>query len=176
MMAAHQVEDDRPPYRSREARARPTGAWESEGAAHAGQAYTSMSRLWSPSWPVAKNGVTGGVWRVSAGERRAVLKVLTRNKEAGGRWAATDEPRHWNYWRREAHVYESGLAQVWQAYGIRAPRLLACVERADGDVALWLEDVKGGPGTSWTVGRHVEYARRLGAAQGAVGESEDGSG
>ena len=114
-----------------------------------------------------KNGVTGGVWRVSAGERRAVLKVLTWSKEATGRWAATDEPRHWNYWRREAHVYKSGLAQVWQPYGIRAPRLLACVERADGDVALWLEDVRGEPGTSWTVARHVEHVRRLGAAQGA---------
>ncbi|MGW7237642.1 aminoglycoside phosphotransferase, partial [Streptomyces sp. NPDC054804] len=94
----------------------------------------------------SKNGVTGGVWRVSAGHRSAVLKVLTRSKEATGRWAASDEPWHWNHWRREAYVYESGLAQVWQRYGIRAPRLLACVERSDGDVALWLEDVAGGGG------------------------------
>ncbi|MER5791629.1 aminoglycoside phosphotransferase [Streptomyces sp. NPDC001980] len=115
-----------------------------------------------------KNGVTGGVWRVSAGRRSAVLKVLTRSKEATERWAASDEPRHWNYWRREAHVYESGLAQVWQPYGIRAPRLLALVERPDGDVALWLEDVPGEPATDWPLARHVEHARRLGAAQGAA--------
>ncbi|MFF8972888.1 aminoglycoside phosphotransferase [Streptomyces sp. NPDC014995] len=117
-----------------------------------------------------RNGVTAGVWRVRAGDRSAVLKVLTRSKEAEGRWAASDEPRHWNHWRREAHVYESGLAQAWQPYGIRAPRLLACVERPDGDVALWLEDVPGEPATAWTVDRHVEHARRLGAAQGAVGD------
>jgi hypothetical protein len=115
-----------------------------------------------------RNGVTAGVWRVRAGERSAVLKVLTRAKAADGRWAASDDPRHWNYWRREAHVYASGLAQVWQSYGIRAPRLLACVERADGDVALWLEDVPGESATGWTIERHVEHARLLGAAQGVV--------
>ncbi|MGW2521742.1 aminoglycoside phosphotransferase [Streptomyces sp. NPDC001617] len=120
-----------------------------------------------------KNGVTAGVWRVSGGGRTAVLKVLTRTKEATGRWAATDDPRHWNYWRREADAYESGLVRVWERYGVRAPRLLACVERADGDVALWLEDVRGEPGTSWSLDRHVSHARRLGAAQGAMGEVAD---
>ena len=119
-----------------------------------------------------KNGVTAGVWRVRAGDRSAVLKVLTRRKTAEGRWAASDDPRHWNHWRREAHVYESGLAQAWQPYGIRAPRLLACVERPDGDVALWLEDVRGEPATSWTVEQHVQQARRLGAAQGALGATD----
>lgn len=123
-----------------------------------------------------RNGVTAGVWRVRAGDRSAVLKVLTRSKEAEGRWAASDEPRHWNHWRREAHVYESNLAQAWQPYGIRAPRLLACVERPDGDVALWLEDVPGEPATAWTVDRHAEHARRLGAAQGAVGGGGTGTG
>ncbi|MFD3613742.1 aminoglycoside phosphotransferase [Streptomyces sp. NPDC058676] len=121
----------------------------------------------------AKNGVTGGVWNVSAGDRTAILKVLTRSKGATGRWAASDDPRHWNYWRREADVYTSGLAQTWQPYGIRAPRLLARVERADGDIALWLERVRGQPATRWKVARHLEHARRLGAAQGAVGEAED---
>ncbi|MEV7884701.1 aminoglycoside phosphotransferase [Streptomyces sp. NPDC002817] len=115
-----------------------------------------------------RNGVTGGVWAVDAGDRSAVLKVLTRTKGATGRWAASDDPRHWNYWRREADVYASGPAQVWAPYGIRAPRLLACVERADGDVALWLERVRGEPGTRRSVSRHVEHARRLGAAQGGL--------
>ncbi|WP_405990062.1 aminoglycoside phosphotransferase [Streptomyces sp. NBC_00986] len=116
----------------------------------------------------AKNGVTAGVWVITAGDRTAVLKVLTRTKDATGRWAASDDPRHWNYWLREAHVYDSGLPQSWQPYGIRAPRLLARVERADGDVALWLEHVRGKPGTAWPLTRHIEHARRLGAAQGAA--------
>ncbi|MEU0068368.1 hypothetical protein ABZ027_02145 [Streptomyces sp. NPDC006332] len=97
------------------------------------------------------NGVTGGVWSVTAGERTAVLKVLTRSKGTTGHWAASDEPRHWNYWRREADVHVSGLAQLWRPYGIRAPRLLACVERQDGDVALWLElpGAAPAPGGRW---------------------------
>jgi hypothetical protein len=119
------------------------------------------------------NGVTGGVWAVTAGDHSAVLKVLTRSKPATGRWAASDDPRHWNYWRREADAYASGLTQAWQPYGIRAPRLLARVERPDGDVALWLERVRGEPATGWSIARHVEHARRLGAAQGAVGERDD---
>ncbi|MER8219288.1 aminoglycoside phosphotransferase [Streptomyces sp. NPDC094143] len=120
-----------------------------------------------------RNGVTAGVWRVTGGGRSAVLKVLTRTKETGVAWAASNDPRHRNFWRREAYVYRSGLARVWEPHGIRAPRLLECAERADGDVALWLEDVPGAPATTWSAARHVEHAHRLGRAQGAVGAGED---
>ncbi|WP_329531711.1 aminoglycoside phosphotransferase [Streptomyces sp. NBC_01450] len=123
-----------------------------------------------------KNGVTGGVWRVTAGDRSVVLKVLTQAKDADGAWAASDDPRHWNFWRREAHVYESGLARTWQPWGIRAPRLLASVDRPDGDVALWLEDVPGESGRTWSIARHAEHARRLGAAHGAALTDTDGTG
>ncbi|MGW2290204.1 aminoglycoside phosphotransferase [Streptomyces phaeochromogenes] len=114
-----------------------------------------------------RNGVTGGVWRVTAGGRSAVLKVLTRAKDTTETWAASEDPRHWNFWRREAHVYEEGVARVWQPWGISAPDLLASVERPDGDVALWLEDVRDGePAMAWPVARHARHAERLGAAHG----------
>ncbi|MFJ7336954.1 aminoglycoside phosphotransferase [Streptomyces sp. NPDC101116] len=119
------------------------------------------------------NGVTAGVWRVAGGDRSAVLKVLTRTKETGVAWSAFNDPRHWNFWRREAYVYRTGLAGVWQPHGLRAPRLLECVERPDGDVALWLEDVPGEPATAWPLAGHVDHAHRLGGAQGAVGPGED---
>ncbi|MEV0093306.1 aminoglycoside phosphotransferase [Streptomyces sp. NPDC050738] len=115
-----------------------------------------------------KNGVTRGVWRVSAGDdRSAVVKVLTRRKETLAAWAASDDPGHWNYWRREAEVYESGLPDAWKPYGITAPSLLASVQRADGDVALWLEDVRGEPATAWPTPRHGRLAHALGRAHGA---------
>ncbi|MCX4561985.1 aminoglycoside phosphotransferase [Streptomyces phaeochromogenes] len=114
-----------------------------------------------------RNGVTAGVWRVAAGGRSAVLKLLTRAKDTTETWAASEDPRHWNFWRREAHVYEEGVARVWQPWGITAPDLLASVERPDGDVALWLEDVRDGePATAWPVARHARHAERLGAAHG----------
>ncbi|MEU2711673.1 hypothetical protein [Streptomyces sp. NPDC007205] len=64
-------------------------------------------------------------------------------------------------------MYASGLAGVWWASGLREPRLPAAAERADGDVALWLKDAPGEPATAWPPDRHVEPARRLGAAQRA---------
>ncbi|MGW2045774.1 hypothetical protein ACWCPF_11390 [Streptomyces sp. NPDC001858] len=51
--------------------------------------------------------------------------------------------------------------------------MLDCVARPEGDVALWLEDVPGDPATRWQLARHVEHARRLGTAQGAIGEAGD---
>ncbi|MGW0187831.1 hypothetical protein ACWDV7_18965 [Streptomyces sp. NPDC003362] len=111
--------------------------------------------------------MAAGSGAAQSGGSTAVLEVLTCRKEADGRWAASDDPRHWNYWRREAHVYESGLARHWQPYGIRAARLLARVDRPDGDIALWLEGVPGEPATAWPLARHIEHARRLGAAHGA---------
>ncbi|MFD8231823.1 aminoglycoside phosphotransferase [Streptomyces sp. NPDC059696] len=119
------------------------------------------------------NGATAGVWRVIGGGRSAVLKVLTRTKETGVAWSASNDPRHRNFWRREAYVYRTGLAGVWQRHGLRAPRLLEHVERPDGDVALWLEDVPGEPATVWPLTGHVDHAHRLGLAQGAVGAGED---
>ncbi|MEU4610526.1 aminoglycoside phosphotransferase [Streptomyces umbrinus] len=114
-----------------------------------------------------RNGVTAGVWRVAAGGRSAVLKLLTCAKDTTETWAASEDPRHWNFWRREAHVYEEGVARVWQPWGITAPDLLASVERPDGDVALWLEDVREvEPATAWPVARHARHAERLGAAHG----------
>ena len=48
-----------------------------------------------------RNAVTAGVWRVAAGSETAILKLLTAaKKNEAGSWAASDDPAHWNYWRR----------------------------------------------------------------------------
>ncbi|MGN9841952.1 hypothetical protein ACTMTI_27875 [Nonomuraea sp. H19] len=118
------------------------------------------------------NAVTGGIWRVRRGSRSAVLKVLTRRKAASEEWRHSEDPRHWNYWRREADVYADGLPGLWAGSGVRAPKLLELVEREDGDLALWTEDVPGKPGTAWDVDRHALLGHRLGLAQGAAGEAD----
>jgi hypothetical protein len=111
-----------------------------------------------------KNGVSGGIWRIDAGGDRHVLKVLTRRKAAPPGWESSDDPQHWNYWRREALVYECDLPHSYGSAQLRSPRLRRCVERADGDLALWLEWVEG-PAVD-LMDSLERLAHRLGVAQG----------
>lgn len=59
-------------------------------------------------------------------------------------------------------------------YGVRAPSLLASLERPDGDGTLWLEDAPGDPATSRPLDRHIAHAWRLGRAQGGAGSAVEG--
>ena len=105
------------------------------------------------------NGVTAAVWR-----RGPVLhKVLTRRRPAPPYWAASDDPRHWNYWKREALVYRTGLPR---RLGLSAPRLLEVVESPDGDLELRLENVTGRHGAALTIEDLESAAGALGRAQG----------
>lgn len=55
------------------------------------------------------NGVTAGVWR----EGDVVRKVLTRRRtEAPAQWASSDDPRHWNHWRRESRSCRLGREEA----------------------------------------------------------------
>lgn len=114
---------------------------------------------------------TGGVWRVSGPAGSAVLKV-SGAAAAGGSAAAADpraaDPRGWNHGPREPLAYRDGLpATAFASAGIVGPDLLAAEERADGASALWLEDVDGLPGPSWSVERLGAFAEALGTAQAA---------
>jgi hypothetical protein len=68
------------------------------------------------------------------------------------------------YWRREACAYTSGLL-AGLADGLVAPRCYLSEERA-GELWLWLEDVRGVPGTEWTSDQVLAAARRFGAFHG----------
>ncbi len=105
------------------------------------------------------NGVTGGIWR----DGDVVVKVLTRRPDAPEHWAASEDPRHWNYWRREALVYETDLPG---RIGLAAPRLLELEETTDGDVALRLEHVKGRHSGELTIEDVEAAAAVLGRSQG----------
>ena len=105
------------------------------------------------------SGVTAGVWR----EHDAIRKRLTRRTDAPPHWAASEDPHHWNYWRREALVYE---AELPQRLGLAAPRLLDIAEAIDGDIELRLEDVAGRHGAELGIADLEAAALTLGRSQG----------
>jgi molybdopterin-guanine dinucleotide biosynthesis protein A len=115
------------------------------------------------------NAATGGIWRVRGPAGSAVLKVARppADKPVGSPvWQTSDEPSHWNYWRREVYAYTTGFAaSVYADAGIVPPALLAWGERSDGAIELWLAEAAGAPGHTWPVARIGEFARQLGAAQ-----------
>lgn len=115
------------------------------------------------------NAATGGIWRVRTAEGSAVLKLARpprRDDPGWPGWHTSDEPAHWNYWRRESLAYATGLAaQAYAGAGITPPELLEVQELPDGSVALWLADAAGSPGTAWSVARLGSFARQLGRAQ-----------
>ncbi|MEV4200066.1 phosphotransferase [Micromonospora globbae] len=109
------------------------------------------------------NGVTGGIWRTRRDGRPAVLKLLAPPGRPGPtHWAASEDPGHWNYWRREVEAYASGLAATAYA-GLPGPEPLAVDDRPDGTVALWLAEATGRPGIACTPADLGDVAHYLGA-------------
>jgi hypothetical protein len=102
---------------------------------------------------------THGVWVVRAGANAAVLKLVHHDPVGHSRWPAAAELKHPYYWRREVCAYETSFLER-----LPAPHCHACVERADGSVALWLEALAE---PAHTIERYGLAARHLGQTQGA---------
>lgn len=116
------------------------------------------------------NAATGGIWRVRGPVGSAILKLarppVARADAPPAGWPTSDDPAHWNYWRREFLAYETGLAgTAYAAGGIAAPAVLAASSRPDGQLELWLADVDGPAGFDWPVPRLARFAHELGVAQ-----------
>lgn len=130
------------------------------------------------------NAATGGIWRVRGPAGTAILKVARRpvGPDPAKAFPTSDEPTHWNYWRREALAYETGLAATaYAGAGITAPALLEISPQPGGGITppgfpetsaqpgtgveLWLADVRGTGGFDWPVPRVARFARELGAGQ-----------
>jgi hypothetical protein len=124
------------------------------------------------------NAVTAIVERVTDGAGQSLIRKELRRpdpsltNETPEHWAASTDPEHWNYWRREADAYLSEpLREGLQAADLDMPN--AEVEETDAGFVLWLEDVAGTPGTEFSLDDHVSVASALGRwqARGPLSEA-----
>ena len=122
---------------------------------------------WSVNPIHSGDGQGLGVYRfVGSGEDRGnpvgwsiILKVF-------GAPGAGGEEGDWNYWKREAMAYSSGLLDDLPG-GMAALRCLGVEELAEGIVRLWLEDVAPAYDAPWSLDRYALAARHLGHLNGA---------
>lgn len=108
------------------------------------------------------NGVTAAMWR----EGDVVHKVLSPPstlQPAVAPWAASENPRHWNYWRREALAYEAGLPS---RLGLNAPRLIETTPVDGGGIRLTIDAIDGRTAGELGVDDLERVAFLLGASQG----------
>jgi hypothetical protein len=108
-----------------------------------------------------------GTWRL-----RGVAEIASERREWSlvlKGWAPTAEnatPTAWDWPHREAALYRSGVLTALPP-GIRAPRCLDALEREDGTVWIWLEDLGDSAARVRSIDEHATAARHLGQLNGA---------
>ena len=116
------------------------------------------------------NAVTDVVERVTLSDGGTAvhkrLRAPGQSSDPRTQWAASADPRHWNYWKREAEAYRHGaLQQSLSGTGLAMPTADVHLHPQAAD--LWLEDVVGTPGTAFTLDDHAALATALGRWQAA---------
>lgn len=111
------------------------------------------------------NAVTATVERITyADGRTAVRKQLQSPSDTTGPWAASTDPRHWNYWRRELEVYQDDELRGRLAdAGLVLPE--AQVEEWPDGAVLLMEDIGGTSGTQFSLAEHAALTRAFGRWQ-----------
>ncbi|CAN5185968.1 hypothetical protein BH11ACT2_BH11ACT2_10320 [soil metagenome] len=123
-----------------------------------------MSRV--PQVHNTQNGVTAGVWR----DGDVIIKGLRHTApDAPAQWQPSNDPRAWNYWRREAFAYESGLPR---RLGLLGPELIDETETGAG-VEVTVTAFTGRTASQLTVDDLAELAVQLGSGQGRGHQPDD---
>ena len=124
------------------------------------------------------NRVSGGICRVRGSAHDGardrpfslILKIIhLRAADATSLFNGSDDPAHWNYWKREALAYQSGIldpASGEVGDGLATPRCWGVVERSPTEVWLWLEGIDGVLASEWPLQRYRRAAYHLGRLQG----------
>ncbi len=116
------------------------------------------------------NAVTGAINAVCWDGGSAVRKHVTPVGEGADHWAPSEDPRHFNYWKREVLAYRTDLPG---RLGLDAPALLGDIDCEDGSVVLWLELVEGATGLDVTIADLAGAAHQLGRSQGQADQPVD---
>lgn len=111
------------------------------------------------------NAVTAAVERVVGEDGETFIRKELREPSGSvGPWAASSDPRHWNYWRRELEVYQDAeLRAQLQGTGLALPE--AELEEHKSSAVLYLEDVGGQAGTGFGLEDHAALAKGCGRWQ-----------
>lgn len=123
----------------------------------------------------AGNPVSVGLYRFEGTGRdhdeqlhwSVILKIIQSPANVGWvNFGEGDDQTHWNYWKRELFVYQSGLLEAVPE-GMEAPRCFGIIERPGNVVWLWLEDIRDSSGGAWSLERYALAARHLGRFNGS---------
>jgi hypothetical protein len=122
----------------------------------------------------AGNPVSVGLFRFSGSAQdqdkkttwSLILKVIQSPANAGlVNMGEGEDPAHWNYWKREPLVYQSGLLDTLPN-GLAVPRCWDVTELPGNISWLWLEDIRAEREGSWPLARYALTARHLGRLNG----------
>ena len=114
------------------------------------------------------HSVTGGVYRVRAGNESLVIKVVRHGIDAtpDQLWQSGAEESHRNYWKREWLAFDSGLLDRLPGL-LHAPHTLLTTEQDNGDCWIWMQDVQGRTGSELRLDDYATIAHALGSTKGA---------
>jgi hypothetical protein len=113
-------------------------------------------------------GSTGEIVRINLNgreggrEQSVVLKRVTLGHTNNPRWQTSGNSNSAYYWAREIYNYQSDFLPSHDS--IRAAECYGIIQEA-GDFVLLLEDLKGRPGTSFSVSELAQAAGNLGRWQ-----------
>jgi hypothetical protein len=95
-----------------------------------------------------------------------ILKVIQSPANLGyDNLGEGDDQTHWNYWKRELLLYQSGWLESLPE-GIRSPLCYDAAEIPGNMGGIWLEDVKDSFSGTWPLHRYALAARHLGRLNG----------
>lgn len=120
---------------------------------------------WAAVAHTVVNAATGGLYRVSGeaiGDSQPMHWSLIA-KAIVATPTSPDDHSHWNYWRREALAYQSGIP-YGLAPALTAPRLAGVIAdpgRPERQFLL-MEDVRPAAESTWTLADYELLAQRLG--------------